>query len=352
MITNTEPTGSADVFASPAALREAFEGKLIGLLERDLLGVFILVLANASFERSTFGRLYRPLASAFERWNERFACGDHRVVDAPTDDVAVFERLRGLGFDKLEVSGWRRAGPWEIQFNQLRAFRPPRMSHRPVERLDTPFDPDGFHFDKPFLRKEIFWEGELAGAPVRLLYNKFPFAEMHGLLVPYPGDGKQQFLTREDHTLIWKIAQQLGRDLPGLGFGYNAYGAYASVNHLHFQMFMRSSGHYPIESSHWGHNGGATPYPLPVQCHDDCRCAWQALRQLHAAGSAYNLLYRPGSVYLVGRAMQGSYAHSAWTGGFAWSELAGAITTSDVEDFERLSEVDIGAEFRRLAITP
>jgi len=352
MIKKTEPAKFADVFASPAALRNAFESKLIELLEQDVLGVFILVLANASFERSTFERLYGPLASAFARWNGRFDIGDDRVAAAPPDDVDVFERLRRLGFERLEVTRWKRLGPWAVQFNQLRALRPPRMSHAVVTCLDEPFDPAGFHFDRPYLRKEVFWEGELAGAHVRLLYNKFPFAEMHGLLVPHPSACKPQSLTQDDHALVWRIALHLGRNLPGLGFGYNAYGAYASVNHLHFQIFVRSAGRYAIESPHWRHNAGEESYPLPVRRCTDIQSAWRAVQQLHAAGDAYNLLYRPGCVYVVQRAIQGSYAHSDWTGGFAWSELAGTVTTFDLDDFERLTLEDLNGEFRRLSVTP
>jgi len=352
MDTNTDSDGTVDVFASPAVLRGAFEHKLIRLLDQDLLGVFILVLANASFERATFDRLYKPLSAAFARWNERFDSGDERALAAPADDVEVFRRLQGLGFDRLAVTRWRRLGPWEMQFNQLRGLRPPRMSGAAPASLDRPFDPAGFHFNKAFLRKEVFWEGELAGTPVRLLYNKFPFAELHGLLVPDPGACKPQRLTLADHTLIWGLAQRLGQRFPGLGFGYNAYGAFASVNHLHFQMFMRSVGRYPIESPHWRHNGGAVRYPVPVQRHIDCDTAWQMLRGLHETGPAYNLLYRPGHLYIVERAVQGSYAHSDWTGGFAWSELSGSITTFDQADFERLSEAEIEREIGRLAVRP
>jgi len=352
MGTNTEPGGEAEIFASPAALRDAFEHKLIRLLDQDLLGVFILVLANASFERSTFDRMHELLADAFARWNGRFDTGDQRALTAPVDDVEVFRRLQELGFDQLAVTRWRRLGPWEIQFNQLRGLRPPRMSGAAPVSLRRPFDPEGFHFNKAFLRKEIFWEGELVDTPVRLLYNKFPFAELHGLLVPDPDACMPQFLTLTDHALIWRLTQRLGQRLPGLGFGYNAHGAYASVNHLHFQMFMRASGRYPIESPLWRHNGGVESYPLRVQRHADCGIAWHALQHLQEAGRVFNLLYRPGRIYIVERAVQGSYAQSPWTGGFAWSELAGAITTFDREDFESLSETDLDLEFDRLAVRP
>jgi hypothetical protein len=57
-------------------------------------------------------------------------------------------------------------------------------------------------------------------------------------------------------------------------------------------------------------------------------------------------------MYVVQRAIQGSYTHSDWTAGFAWSELAGAVTTFDLDDFERLTEEDLNAEYGRLSVTP
>ena len=35
------------------------------------------------------------------------------------------------------------------------------------------------------------------------------------------------------------------------------------------------------------------------------------IEELHAGNITYNLLYRPGLVYIVPRAMQGSYEHDA-----------------------------------------
>jgi hypothetical protein len=88
-----------------------------------------------------------------------------------------------------------------------------------------------------------------------------------------------------------------------------------------------------------------------VQRHADCLGAWQAVAGLHALETSYNLLYRPGCLYILPRAMQGSYAHSGWTGGFAWSELAGAVTVFDPADFEGLDRADIDAELAKLSVT-
>ena len=83
MNTGTDPRPSEAVFATPDILRDAFEKRLTELLELDQLGVFILVLANAGFERQTFDRLQRPLAVAFERWRRRLHDQDPFVTDAP-----------------------------------------------------------------------------------------------------------------------------------------------------------------------------------------------------------------------------------------------------------------------------
>lgn len=348
----TTDRSGATVFASPKAYRDAFEARLARLVGEDTLGVFILALANANYDGAIFDRLHGALRTAFGHWCDRFDGGDPRAAAAAKDDVEVFARLRALGFGNLTAARRRHLGPWELQFNPLRGLRPPRMSNAVVNRLYKPFDPGGFHFNKPFLRSEIFWEGELAGTPVRLLFNKFPFADLHGLLVPQAASNRPQYFDAEIHERVWDIAMLLGRTLPGIGFGYNAHGAYASVNHLHLQVFMRADAGYPIESMRWRHNGGSETYPLAVYRFDDRLVAWAALRDLHVRDIAYNLVYRPGCLYLVKRPMQGSYVHSAWTAGFAWSELAGAFTTLTLADFEGLTATRIEAELAGLVIRP
>lgn len=46
--------------------------------------------------------------------------------------------------------------------------------------------------------------------------------------------------------------------------------------------------------------------------------------------------------------MQGHNAHSEWTSGFSWYELAGGILTSNQDDYQALTEKDIEQEFRLL----
>lgn len=335
-------------FQSRTQLQAAFADGLAAMLEHPGLGTFILVLANAGSEPALWQALAPRLAARFAELAEAHARGE--LADQALDDLAVFEQLLAVGFAGLQQVQHRAVGPWQLQFNHLRSFRPPRMSDVVVDTLRRPFDPAAFHFNKPFLQKEVLWEGELDGLHTRWLYNKFPFAPLHTLLVMAPDEQRPQWLAETDHHAVWRLAERLGPGLPGLGFGYNAYGAYSSVNHQHLQGYVRADGGYPVESAHWRHNGGDEAYPVPCRRHDDAAAAWADIAALHAANTPYNLLYRPGSCYVLPRAYQGSYRHAAWTAGFAWSELAGAFTLFDAGDFARMDARALAAEFAKLDI--
>lgn len=341
----TEPFASVDNFTG------AFADGLAGMLDHEGLGVFILVCANAGFDGRIHDALQAGLQQRFDSYSEQYreALRQGRTLPDADDDVLVFLKLMAIGFDALQTTQRRQAGPWELQFNQLRAFRPPRMAGSRVEGLQVPFNQNGFHFNKPFLRKECFWSGELQGWEVELLYNKFPFVDFHGLLVPQREHEAPQFLTHDDHHYMWRVAELLGETLPGVGFGYNAYGAYASVNHLHFQMFLRDA-LLPVQLPQWQHNGGEKPYPSRVERFDSAEAAWRYIETMHRGGESYNLLYLPGEIYCLPRRLQGSYQHSSWTAGFAWYEMCGGMVSFSQDDYTRLDATMIEEEFARLAL--
>jgi len=299
------------------------------------------VLANAAQDPA----LWQPLRDPLLRRHQRHAAAikaalrNGAKLDAPEDDLMVFLKLMALDFgpdefEQLQVSPRRQLGPWEVQFNPLRALRPARMSEARMEGLLRPFDASGFHFNKPFLAKEVLWRGELAGKPARLLYNKFPFAPLHGLLAPEPELQRPQFLSPELHGWAWQVAQQAGAAIPGFGLAYNSLGAYASVNHLHFQTFVREQP-LPVQSI------DLARYPLPVQRFSDMHSAWFQLDELHQQGTPYNLIYDVEGLSVIARARQGEVPLQPWSPGFAWSEMAGAFSVSSREDYDGLSETVI-----------
>ncbi|MET0051715.1 MAG: hypothetical protein ABW095_11625 [Candidatus Thiodiazotropha sp.] len=330
-------------------MAQAFEAGLVSLLQQPGLGSYILVHANAAIDAELHGRLLDALRARFEKLAEhcRQNLSEGRELVGAEDDQLVFLKLMALGFEGIEPARFRTEGAWELQFNPLRAFRPSRMSRVQVSGIRRPFDPQGFHFNKPFLRKEAFWNGELEGMTAELLYNKFPFVPMHGLLVPNRSEGHPQFLTREFHDYAWRVGEKLGINLPRLHIAYNSYGAYASVNHLHFQIFMASRS-LPLTRDCWRHNGGSEEYPLDCEVFDASDQAWKYIEALHAREISYNLLYQPGRLYCMPRKTQGSYEHAAWTQGFAWYELSGGMTTFSRSDFDTLDAQAIEEELGKL----
>lgn len=328
-----------------------FNQGLENLLEQPSLGLFILVLANLGFEPELMEKLQPRLLARFHQEVDwlRQALRRGRDPLAPADDLAVFLRLLALDLDALEPPRSRAIGPYRLQVNLLRAFRPSRMSGQQVDGIRAAFDPKGFHFNRPFLRKEAFWRGRFRGHDLELLYNKFPFMHRHILVVPDREAAEPQFLSRDYWELLWEYVAALGVGEPRIRGAYNSYGANASVNHLHFQLATPEQP-LPVEEPCWKHNGGDKPYPLDCLGFDQPEAAWRQLQRLHQQEISYNLVLRPGMVYLMPRRKQGHYAPPAWAAGLAWSEVAGCFITSALDDYVNLDLADIEQALSSLAL--
>ena len=347
------------VFTSTNHFQQAFaEGLHAMLRQHDGLGVYILALANAANDPE----LWQTLRDALTERHYHHAAvittalRQGRPLNEPEDDLMVFLKLMAIGFENLSLAEMRKTGPWEVQFNPLRALRPPRASAAKVDGLRQPFNPNGFHFAKPFLAKEVFWQGELLGQDISLLYNKFPFAPLHGLLVPARSDGLPQFLTPHWHGYAWEATQALGARLPGFGLAYNSLGAYASVNHLHFQSFVRELP-LPLLNPAWRHNGGSEGYPVDCLTFDDEFGSWQYLDELHRREIAYNLVYRPGRLYVLPRRHQSqavatpSTLQTSLGANPGWYELAGGVAAFGRQDFAHIDARSIAEELGKLALS-
>jgi hypothetical protein len=337
------PFDTADILETAFA-----DGLAVMLDAHRSLGVYILALANAAYDPALWKRLAPVLetrhAELAEQTTAALRHGD--ALDAPDDDAMVFLKLMAIGFDRLGRTESRRDGPWRAAFNPLRALRPPRVSGQRFERLLRPFDPDGFHFNKPFLAKEVLWSGQLEGRPVRLLYNKFPFARLHGLLVPEPERRLPQYLSAEQHRWAWALCAHGG--VAGLCLGYNSAGAGASVNHLHFQSFVEADG-LPVHDSRFEHNGGEQPYPLPCRRFDDAATAWMHIEALHRREQAYNLIYSRHALYCIARVPQDDPQLDARSRGYGWNEMAGAVTLFKRADHTAWTGADFAATLARFA---
>jgi len=144
-------------------------------------------------------------------------------------------------------------------------------------------------------------------------------------------------LTQNLHQTVFTMVNDVEKIFPGFGIGFNSLAAGASVNHLHFQGFVRERV-FPVENDHWKHNGGQDDYPLQVDWFADDKSSWEYIDQLIQQNRAFNCLYRNNRCYVIPRKFQGTVALPDWLTGAGWSDVAGVITVSDVDTFNTLDE--------------
>ncbi len=334
-------------FSDTARFEDAFRQRLQQLLElpvdQDALGLYILVLANLGLLPELATRMAPALARRHDLLRRKL---DELGDSAPADDRAVFLKLERFDPAAPPLAEYRQAGPWLLQYNPMRSLRPARNSSAVIDSLFRPFDEQAFHFDKHFLEREILWRGSLGSSELRLLFNKFPFARYHCLVLIDAARHKPQFLSREDVETLLGVMEAMSA-LDGLAFTWNSLGAQASVNHQHWQMTL-SGRPYPIEAPHWRHNGGRKPYPLEVRVLESSDRLWQAIDQCQQENRAFNLFLRPDRYWLIRRRLQGSYPVPDWAGGLAWSEVCGAFSMGDAEAWQGLDAGTLEGVLREL----
>jgi len=330
-------------FSSFQFFRQQFNQGLNRLLDMQQLGTFILCLANATNDAQLYKQLKPSLQAQYNQllnqYREALSLGVQ--VNAVEEDLLVFFKLHLLGFENIQLTRLRSESHWQCQYNQLRSFRPRRMCEfQHSGEMFTDFSEAQFHFNKPFMSKECFWSGDYNNKKLDLFYNKYPFADLHNLVVPQREACFPQFLFKDMHDYIWQLCSDLAETLPGVAMGYNSYGAYASVNHLHFQMFVNQQG-LPVSHDCWKHNGGDIEYPLKVYVSHTLLESWQLIDELHKTKQAYNLLYMPGKIFIIPRQVQGSIDVPTWSSGFTWYELSGAMLLFNQTDYNEIKDLEI-----------
>ncbi|MEJ2322181.1 MAG: DUF4922 domain-containing protein [Gammaproteobacteria bacterium] len=302
--------------------RRRYREGLLEMLQRDSVGSWILVLANSMQEPELREALREPIDAALARLESGLAQGSE-------DDLAVFNRIRQGAPHRL-LHNWHSASrdAWRLVTNPIRQFRPMRLSRDPLHSLYRDFDPDGFHFLRPHLDDETFREGEWDGIGYRVLYNKFPFAPWHLILVPDARARMPQYMTETYHRHTMALVRWLSQQLPGVTLAYNSLGAGASVNHLHFQFSVIEEA-LPVEQKHWQHHGGDDAYPIDCLPASDPVDAWDAIEEHQRSGRPFNLIYRGDSCYLLKRKSLAEVPDCLLPQGLTWYESAGVFVFPD-----------------------
>jgi len=328
--------------------KHLFVSQLKNMLSPDELGAFILVLANSQQDSVLKEVLDVELNKIFSVLKNKFISGE---LKATQDDSDVFKKL--LDVDLKDVACWqcKTVGDWDVVYNSMRKLRPARASKETLTSIYREFDETKFHFNKPFLKPEILWQGickyNQTNKTVRVLYNKFPFSNYHLLLAVSPEKNLPQFLTQEMHEFMISMVNDVETTFPGFGVGFNSLAAGASVNHLHFQGFIREA-KFPVEKIDWQHNGGEAAYPLHVKCFTDN--AWSYIESLIEQDIAFNCVYRKNACYVVPRRYQGEVDLPDWLQGAGWLDVAGIMTVSDGSVFNLLDERLIAETLGKLSI--
>ncbi|MFV2004893.1 MAG: hypothetical protein ACC650_06775 [Gammaproteobacteria bacterium] len=326
--------------------KNRFVTQLRDMLSDDEPGVFILVLANSQQDKFLSDALNKSLENTFTALKNNFSVVSQHSTQ---DDINIFIKLQDISLKDTPLWQSKTIDHWEVVFNAMRQLRPARVSTRTFASIKQDFDDSEFHFNKPFLKPEILWEGECQDKRVRVLYNKFPFCDYHLLLAVSPEENSSQLLEREIHQYIFSLIQNGAKIFPGFGVGFNSLAAGASVNHLHFQGFIRE-GLFPIENDVWKHNGGDKDYPLQVKVFTDAETSWQYINQLTEKDLAFNCLYRQHACYVIPRKYQGTVELPDWLQGAGWLDVSGVMTVSDEQTFSSIDQQSVTRALRLLSI--
>lgn len=322
--------------------QQAFEEGLTAILQEKTAGTFILACANIfqhpelmEKNKNILGQVYTCIDEYY-----RTCKTNNKQPEGSPDDISVMNKIIKIGFENLEQLQTRKietdAGTFLLSFNQLRSFRPARMSKEKDINLNTAFNNADFHFDKAFLKKEMFAEGEYRGRDISLLYNKFPFVKYHALLVIDKAQHQSQYLSKEYLDYVNQLQLQSQEQIPELVIAYNSLGAGASVNHLHFQVFLETQP-LALFSPQLAHNGGTITYPASCCVFTQTGECWSYIQKLHANNVPYNLLFRNKSIYCLARKPSNKSFPEIDISTYGWSELAGAFNMSNKDVFIHIS---------------
>ncbi len=335
------------IFRSTNTFSLAYREHLLKLLNRKTfkkgivndLGELILLSAQSTFDKDLYKKTYPILNGIYKKLSESLK---NIPEDLRNDDYEIASQISKQGWKNIERVCFKKLkNIWHVQYNELRTLKPKGAAKQEIKSVYKKFNKKGFNFNKPSLRNERFWKGQLNGLDVSLFYNKFPFVPYHTLLVPEQNKNHPQFLKRRFHY----HTADLMKNTKGFATGYNSIGAYASVNNLHFQMFVETEP-LAVTDKKWKHNGGAQNYPAKCFVFESSNSSWEFVKMLHAKNIPYNILYTNEKIYIFPMNFQKKHRKTIFPLGFAWIELSGSFINVSKEDYNNITEKQILREFR------
>lgn len=331
-----------DILKSKEKFSRAYDTCLLNLLKKKItvndLGILILLSAHAAYNEKLYEKLNPRLESIYKKLRDEIK----NIPDnLKNDDYFVALKILEIGWKNIQKVSFKKLNNiWDVQYNQLRTFKPRRNAIEKLKSVRKKFDKKSFSFNKPFLQTERFKKCNCNGMDISMFYNKFPFVPYHTLLVPEQEKNHPQFLNRKFHY----YASDLIKNIKGFGIGYNSIGAYASVNHLHFQLFAEKE-ELPVSNPIWKHNDGTKKYPAECFVFENKTVSWSFISMLHKKNIPYNILYTKEKIYVFPMNFQKTHKKTIFPLGFAWIELSGSFINVSKKDYDNVTERQILKEF-------
>ncbi|CAH2055792.1 unnamed protein product, partial [Iphiclides podalirius] len=157
-------------------------------------------------------------------------------------------------------------GNYLLQLNPDRSFN--RRTPEQIENIIQPFDKDKFNFTKVSKDEIIFtfFEKDNEANEHALVVNVSPISRYHSLLCPSVQSCLPQVVTMESLQLVCDI-MFIANDR-SLRIGFNSLCGLASVNHLHYHLFIEEN-ILPVETVKCKHLKGPVycfghDYPVPA----------------------------------------------------------------------------------------
>lgn len=332
-----------EIFKSTGKFSSVYRSHLLKLSKKEItvkdLGMLVFLSAHSTFDNTLYKKTFSKLNSLYKKIAKEL---EEAPEELKNDDYETVLKIAKIGWKNIERVCFKKLkNLWHIQYNELRTLKPSGTAKQEIKSVYKKFDRKKFNFNVPSVKIERFWKGKLNGMDISLFCNKFPFVQNHTLLVPEQNKNLPQFLKRRFHYHV----ADLMRSTSGFATGYNSIGAYASVNNLHFQMFVETEP-LAVTDKKWKHNGGKQSYPAKCFIFEDNRSSWEFIKILHSENTPYNILYTKEKIYIFPMNFQKKHRKTIFPLGFAWIELSGSFINVSKKDYNNIKESHILREFR------
>jgi len=339
-----------------------FKAGLPKLEVRKVDGLVVMAASHKNYYGEMIPwRLFKDVEPS-PRLTELFGKVKEQINDIEAEDAIV----------RIGKPKYKKVGHFISHFNPFRGLRPPGAAKMENLPIDMPFphnDPKAFHFGK-INEEEIFTKVIMNGKKIELLYNLFPFAPFHFLLVPDRGACLPQSLAdAEQLKLAWYYLKLTGD--PNLRLAFNSLGAYASAPHMHWQGFYNTEGFRPpidkainqapkgvTELSEWPIKGTTVIKGDDTFVLKETNLMIQSIIARAKASPntiAFNLYMRPDSITIIPRKHQSAMVDyinnvAKFTTGPAFFESIGIMIMPSRDHYNGTTEEQLRALYQYMSI--